>query len=411
MSTETTLTISALGRHGDGIAETESGAVYVPFTLPGETVRAHIEGRRGRLVEILAPSPDRIAPLCPHFGTCGGCAAQHWRHGAYAAWKRGLVATALKHRRIDAPVDDLVDAHGAGRRRATLHIRFAGDKVLAGFMEARSHRLIDLDACPILVPALNDAAAIARALAAPLAGPVKALDMLLTATESGLDADLRGAVAVQGQTQLALTDAAAEWDLARLTVNRELVIERRPPRLCIGTATVVLPPGGFLQATAAGEDALAALVLEGVGDAARIADLFCGIGPFALQLAERASCFAFDSDARALDALSRAARQTGGLKPVQAARRDLFRDPLPAAALDRFDAVVFDPPRAGAEAQAAELAGSKVPVVVAVSCDPASFARDASILIDGGYRIDRVTPVDQFRHSAHVETVAVLRRD
>ena len=410
MSTETTLTITAMGRHGDGIAETDSGAVYVPFTLPGETVCAHIEGRRGRLVEILAPSPDRIAPVCPHFGTCGGCAAQHWRHGAYAAWKRGLVETALRHRRIDAPIDDLVDAHGAGRRRATLHIRFTGDKVLTGFMEARSHRLINLDACPILVPALSDAAAIARALAAPLAGRVKALDVLLTATESGLDADLRGAVAVQGETQLALTDAAAEWDLARLTVNRDLVIERRPPRLRVGLATVALPPGGFLQATATGEDALAALVLEGVGDAARIADLFCGIGPFALRLAERASCFAFDSDGRALDALSRATRVTTGLKPVQATRRDLFRAPLTAAALDRFDAVVFDPPRAGAAAQAAELARSRVPTVVAVSCDPASFARDLAVLVAGGYRIARITPVDQFRYAAHVETVALLRR-
>ncbi len=404
------MTIATVGRHGDGIAETADGPVYVPFTLPGETVRVRLDGNRGRLAELVAPSPDRIAPFCPHFGRCGGCAIQHWRDDAYRAWKRGLVETALKHRRIEAAVDAAVDAHGDGRRRATLHIRFAGGRVLAGFMEARSHRLLDLDGCPILVPALSNAAAIARALAAPLAGRVKALDLLLTATESGLDGDVRGAVAARGGVQLALADAAAEWDLARLAVNRELVIERRAPTIRIGKATVALPPGGFLQATAAGEAALARLVLDGARGARRVADLFCGIGPFALRLAEHASCFAFDSDTRALEALSRAARAAAGLKPVQAERRDLFRDPLPAAELNRFDAVVFDPPRAGAEAQARELAQSKAPIIVAVSCDPASFARDVSILVAGGYRIEAVTPVDQFKHSAHVEVVAVLRR-
>jgi 23S rRNA (uracil1939-C5)-methyltransferase len=277
-------------------------------------------------------------------------------------------------------------------------------------MEKRSHRLLDLDTCPIIVRALADAADVARALAAPLAGRVKALDVLLTATEAGLDCDIRGAVAVHGDSQLALSDVAAGCDLARITVNRDLVIARTPPTLRMGLATVHLPPGAFLQATAAGETALARLACDGVGAAGRIADLFCGIGPFALRLAAQATVTAFDSDALALDALSRAARGSSGLKPVQAGRRDLFRKPLTAAELDRFDAVVFDPPRAGAEAQAGELAKSKVPVVVAVSCDPASFARDAATLVAGGYRIESVVPVDQFKHAAHVEIVAVFRR-
>ncbi len=410
MVAESTLRIAAVGRHGDGIAETADGPVYVPFTLPGETVRVQLDGNRGRALEIVAPAAERVVPFCPHFGRCGGCAVQHWRDDGYKAWKRGLVETALRHRRIDAPVDPLIDAHGDGRRRATLHVRFAGGRVLAGFMEARSHRLLDLDRCPILVPALRDAAAIARALAAPVDGRVKALDVLLTATDVGHDCDVRGAIAVHGASQLALSDAAAVCNLARLTVNRELVVERRPPTIRVGPATVALPPGGFLQATAAGEAALARLVLDGVGAAARVADLFCGTGPFALRLAQSATCCAFDSDERALAALGRAAHETAGLKPVQTARRDLFRDPLPAAELDRFDAVVFDPPRAGAEPQAAALAQSKVPVVVAVSCDPASLARDAAILVAGGYRIERVTPVDQFKYAAHVESVAVLRR-
>lgn len=407
---ETTLHITAVGRHGDGIAETADGPVYVPFALPGETVRARIDGSRGRLVEVVAPAAGRIEPFCPRFGTCGGCAVQHWDDDGYREWKRGLVETALKHRRIEAPVEPLVDAHGTGRRRATLHVRFADGRVLAGFMEARSHRLIDLDRCPILTPALSDAASVARAVAAPLNGRVKALDVLLTATDAGLDCDVRGAVAVHGEVQLALSEAAHSCDLARLTVNRDLVIERRVPTLRMGPAIVALPPGGFLQATQAGEDALARLVLDGVGGAGRIADLFCGAGPFALRLAQRAAVLAFDSDKAALEALSRAARETAGLKPVHVERRDLYHAPLKPEELSHVEAAVFDPPRAGAGAQAAELARSAVPTVVAVSCDPPSFARDMAILVDGGYRIDSVTPVDQFRHAAHVETVAVVRR-
>jgi len=409
-ATETILSIKAIGRHGDGIAESAEGRVYVPFALPGETVRARVDGDRGRIVDVVAPSPERIEPFCPHFGTCGGCAIQHWREESYRDWKRGLVEKALRRRGIDAPAGAVIDAHGAGRRRATLHIRYLRGRALAGFMEARSHRLIDLDECPILIPAMSEMAVAARALGASLKGRVRALDVLVTATDAGLDCDLRGAVAAHGETQLALSEAATECDLARLTVNRELVVERRPPTLRIGPAIVHLPPGAFLQATQAGEDALARLTLDGVGGATRVADLFCGIGPFALRLAQTAAVLGFDSDKPAVDALASAARDTSGLKPVHAERRDLYHAPLKSGELSRLDAVVFDPPRAGAEAQAAELAHSNVPTIVAVSCDPPSFARDLSILAGGGYRIESITPVDQFRHTAHVEIVAVLRR-
>jgi 23S rRNA (uracil1939-C5)-methyltransferase len=177
-----------------------------------------------------------------------------------------------------------------------------------------------------------------------------------------------------------------------------------------GRARIPLPPGAFLQATALGEETLARLVLEAIGEAARIADLFCGIGPFALRLAEQASVLAMDGDDPALKAVDRAARGTPGLKPVTTEIRDLFRNPLTTRELDRYEAVIFDPPRAGAEAQARELAQSKVPTVIAVSCDPATLARDLAILVEGGYRIEAITPVDQFKYAAHVETVAVLRR-
>ena len=410
MARETTLRITAMGRHGEGVAEGPRGPVYVPFALPGETVRAAIEGKRGRLLEVLEPSPDRVDASCHHFGRCGGCATQHWRDGPYRDWKRGLVETALRHRHVDAAVSSTVDAHGAGRRRVTLHVLFARGGVLAGFMEGRSHRLIDLDRCPILVPELADAPAIARELGAPLRGHAKNVDILITASETGLDCDLRGRIPDHPHIQMGLSEAAERLDLARVTINGDLGIERRTPMLRAGQARIPLPPGGFLQATVLGEETLARLVRDGIGGAARVADLFCGIGPFALRLATRASVLAVDNNEPALQALDRAARATPGLKPVTTERRDLYRRPLTATELARFDAVVFDPPRAGAQAQARELAQSKVPTIIAVSCDPATLARDLAILVEGGYRIEGVTPVDQFKYAAHVETVAVLRR-
>ncbi len=410
MAKDATVDITAMGRRGEGMAEGPRGPVYVPYALPGETVRAALEGKRGRLLEVLEPSPERAEPPCPHFGRCGGCALQHWQDGPYLDWKRGLVETALRHRHVEAAVSAPIDAHGAGRRRVTLHVLFARGSVLAGFMEGRSHRLIDLDHCPILAPELADAPAIARDLGAAVQGHAKSFDILITASETGLDCDLRGRIPDHPDIQMDLSAAAERLDLARVTINGQLGIERRMPMLRAGEARIALPPGAFLQATAAGEETLARLVATGVGEAARIADLFCGAGPFALRLATGASVLAVDNNEPALKALDRAARATQGLKPVTTEHRDLFRNPLTVRELDRYDAVIFDPPRAGAEAQARELAQSKAPVVVAVSCDPATLARDLAILAAGGYRIESVTPVDQFKYAAHVEVVAELRR-
>lgn len=410
MAKDSTVDIMAIGRRGEGVAEGPRGPIYLPFTLPGERVRVALEGKRGRLLELLEPSPDRTEPPCHHFGRCGGCALQHWQDGAYREWKRGLVETALRHRHVEAAVKAPIDAHGAGRRRVTLHVLFAGGGVLAGFMEGRSHRLLDLDHCPILAPELADAPAIARDLGAAVRGHAKGFDILITASETGLDCDLRGRIPDHPDIQMDLSAAAEQRDLARVTINGHLGIERRAPMLRAGDAHITLPPGAFLQATAAGEETLARLVTAGIGEAPRIADLFCGVGPFTLLLAEAAQVLAVDSNQPALKALDRAARATSGLKPVTTEPRDLFRNPLTARELDRYDAVIFDPPRAGAEAQARELAQSKVPAVIAISCDPATLARDLAILVSGGYRIKTVTPVDQFKYAAHVEVVAILRR-
>ena len=275
---------------------------------------------------------------------------------------------------------------------------------------ANSHAIVAIDDCPILDPGLHGALDAARALAEPFKPASKPLDIQVTASNSGLDVDVRGSGPLPAALIATLSRVAEQHRLARLTRHGELVLMRTPPTIAIGAAQVILPPGSFLQATVAGEEALAALVSEHCKRAKHIADLFCGVGPFALRLAAKSRISAFDSDAGAVTALQKAATSTSGLKPIKAETRDLFRRPLMPQELRDYDAVVFDPPRQGAQAQAQQLAASKIPVVVAVSCNVATFTRDARILIDGGYRIEGVTPVDQFRHTPHVELVARFRR-
>jgi 23S rRNA (uracil1939-C5)-methyltransferase len=408
------LEIKRLGGRGDGIADTPEGPLYVPYVLPGETAEVDAwpgHPDRRRLVRVDIASPERIAPICPHFGTCGGCALQHWDAARYRDWKRGLVVEALAWTGIDVPVDDVIDAHGEGRRRAVFHARRGQRDVLeVGFAALRTHQLVAIDRCPVLAPSLDGAVQAAWSVAEILERTRKPLDIQVTASEAGLDIDVRGSGPLSPARVAELAHVAERLELARLTRHGELVAQRTAPTLTIGRARVTLPPGCFLQATAAGEAALAALVVEGCDEAKEIADLFAGVGPFALRLAERMRVTAVDSDQAAIAALRRAAETTAGLKPVATENRDLFRRPLIAAELKRHDCVVFDPPRQGAEAQARALATSSVPLVIAVSCNPMTVARDARILIDGGYRLTRVTPVDQFRYSFHVELVGRFER-
>jgi 23S rRNA (uracil1939-C5)-methyltransferase len=408
------LAITALGHRGDGIADGPDGPIYVPCTLPGET--AEVEAwpdhpDRRHLLNVEHASPERIAPICPHFGVCGGCALQHWASAPYRAWKRGLVVEALRQAGIDAPVADLIDAHGDGRRRAVFHARRGTHDVLeVGFSAARAHHVVAIDRCPILAKSLDGALTAAWAIAERLGAMAKPLDIGVTATDAGLDVDVRGSGPLNAPAAAALPRLAAQQNLARLTRHGELIAQAHAPTLQMGTATVALPPAAFLQATAEGEAVLARLVLEICGGAKSVADLFAGVGPFALRLAARSRVVAVDDNEAALGALKRAAETASGLKPVTAERRDLFKNPLLAAELNRLNAAVFDPPRQGAQAQARELAASRVPVIAAVSCDAGTFARDLRILVDGGYRLTAVTPVDQFRYSPHVEIVARLER-
>ncbi|HEY7248768.1 MAG TPA: methyltransferase [Xanthobacteraceae bacterium] len=408
------LAIARVGRWGDGISDTPGGPVYVPYALPGETVEVEEwpgHPDRRRLIEIEIPSPERIAPICPHFGVCGGCAFQHWASARYRRWKRALLIDALAQFGIETAVDDLIHAHGEGRRRAVFHARRGTHDLLElGFAARKQHRVVSIDRCPILAPTLAGAIAAAWAIAEQLDSQRKPLDIQATATDAGMDMDVRGSGPLSPLLMAELARVAQLHRLARLTRHGELIAQSATPTVHIGRAAVALPPGAFLQATQAGENALAKLVEGHCAQARSVADLFCGVGPFALRLAERIGVVAIDNDAPAVEALRRAHSHTRGLKPIRVEVRDLFRRPLRPEELNRLDAVVFDPPREGASAQAHALAASSVATVVAVSCNPSALARDARILLDGGYQIAQVTPVDQFLFSTHVEVVARFDR-
>jgi 23S rRNA (uracil1939-C5)-methyltransferase len=395
--------IESLSRRGEGVAADER---LVPLALPGERVVWS-----GETPIISGDSPDRVTPICRYFGDCGGCAAQHMSPRLYTDWKRQSLISALARSGVTAKVGELVDAHGSGRRRATFHARFHPHGLEdVGFMRARAHEIVSIEECPLFAPEMAGAIGAARVLAGELRGVAKPLDIQATATLTGLDFDLRGSGPLEAVEQRKLARAAETLDLVRVSNHGEVVVERRAPMVAFGQARVILPPGGFLQPTLAGEEALASRAAAALEGARLVADLFCGAGAFALRLAAMHEIYAVDSDAAAIRALQRASGETRGLRAISATTRDLFQRPLRPEELERFDAVLFDPPRAGALAQARALSESRVPVVVAISCNVDSFARDARLLVDGGYRIETVTPLDQFRFSPHVEVLAVFRR-
>jgi 23S rRNA (uracil1939-C5)-methyltransferase len=416
------LDIREIGGRGDGIAELDGRRYFVPFTLPGETVEAEPGDKRGEgvaadLLEVLAPSRHREAPPCAHFKVCGGCALQHWRCDAYTAWKVELIVRALAQRGVDAPRFEppLVGAPGE-RRRADFVLRRHGRRVMAGFHERASPEIVDVGACVVVRPRLNALLDSLRASLASVLPDGGAADAMVNDTASGLDLLIRPhrRLDLSLERRQALVALAERADLARLCwgdrASAEPVVVRRPPLLLFGEGHgevhIEPPPGAFLQASQRAEQAMRAMVGAWTGDAPRLADLFAGLG--ALSLGRAGKLALFESDRQAVTAVAAAARKLGGR--VTAERRDLFRNPLTAAELDAFDAVLLDPPRAGAAAQSAEIARAKVPRVVYGACDPGSFARDARTLQDGGYRLEKLLPVDQFLWSPHIELIALFAR-
>lgn len=405
-----TFRIERIGAQGDGIAATETGPVYVRFALPGETVTAARERDRAELMAVVERSAQRIEPVCRHFGACGGCALQHLEDSAYQSWKRLKIVDALAGRRVDAPVADLVSCAPHTRRRVVLAARRTEAGIQLGYYAAQTHRIVDIAECPIARPEIAGSLGSLRRLAETLGSPSKPFRMTVTLTASGLDVAIEDFGRLADTDRLKASDFARRTDLARLSVDGEIVVEPRKPVVMFSDIAVEPPPGAFLQATVEAERKMASLVADHLGAAKQAADLFSGCGTFALRLAKRAAVHAVEADAGSLAALDRAYRFGTGLRQVATEQRDLFRRPLTFKELERFDAIVFDPPRAGAEDQAKQIARSSVPRVVAVSCNPVTLARDLALLVDGGYRVIEVTPIDQFLWSPHVEAVAFLEK-
>jgi 23S rRNA (uracil1939-C5)-methyltransferase len=422
MKEEAIVAIDSMGARGDGIAVIGEERVYVPFAAPGDRIRVRLrrdsENRLvGTPVEVLAGGPSRQPAACRHFGVCGGCRLQHLGTEAYRAWKLGRLEAALERQGLAARViDPMAISPPGSRRRADLTASRRPDRLVLGFNAPLSHRIVDLEECPVLRPALLRMIAPLREVLLRVTAAGDKLDAKICETDSGIDLLLSGPKRFGGSERARLAAFAEEFDLARVALagprerGTEILVERRPVRVVFADVPVGLPPGAFLQATRDGEAALTTFVLEATAGARRIADLFAGVGTFALPLVKgRAKIAAFDIDRDAIGALRRAA-DAAMLSGVSSEARDLERRPLRPDALADFDAVILDPPRAGARAQANELARSSVPVICSISCHPATFARDARILCDGGYRLERIQPVDQFLWSPHLEVAALFRR-
>lgn len=404
----TGFTIKRLGSQGDGVAETETGELFIPFTLPGETVTAARERDRAMLMAVLETSPLRIDPACRHFTECGGCAVQHLQADAYQQWKRDKVVHALKG--IAGDIGALVPCAPHTRRRVVLAARRADTGMLLGFHRHLSPEIIPIEECPISLPEIVAALDRLRSVADLVCATTKSFRMAVTVTGSGLDVAVYESGKLGENQRRVASNFIMANGFARLSIDDEIVIEPKKPVVMFGTVAVAIPPGAFLQATQAAEQTMADLVGGHLKRARKVADLFAGCGSFALRLAAKSEVHAVEGDAAALSALDRGSRFATGLKRVTGERRDLFRRPLTFKELNAFDGVVFDPPRAGAEDQSKQIARSDVPFVAAVSCNPVTLARDLRILIDGGYILKRVTPIDQFLWSPHVEAVALLEK-
>ncbi len=410
-----------MGGQGDAIAVWQDKRVFVPFALPGERVRAILQPRAGgdlaaTQIELLAESPDRFVPPCGHFGLCGGCKLQHWAAAPYRAWKIELVGHALRQHGLDMPAkNESAFVPAATRRRAEFAAMKQGGEVQLGFHAARSDAIVDQRQCPILVPALEKLVPPLRAALRDVLHEGKPVDVLATETATGFDLLVTADDPPNTKQRTALARFAAEHGIARIgwqgkRGTPEPIVQLHPPQVQFGGVTVDLPMPSFLQPSAAGEAALKSAVLAMVGKPKRIVELFAGCGTFTFDLAATAKVHAVEGSKPALAALEQAAKRAQLGHRITTEARDLERAPLTFQELKNVDAVVFDPPRAGAKAQSEMLAKSQVKRVVAVSCNPATFARDARTLVDGGYTLTATTIVDQFIWSPHVELVAEFRK-
>ncbi len=403
----TTYRIERLGSHGDGQAE---GPVFAPMTAPGDLVTGTLRDGRLSDVKVVEPSDLRVRPTCRHFKSCGGCALQHVRDDAVADWKRDLIVGALAAHGLETDVRAVITSPARSRRRATFAARRTKSGAIAGFHGRASGTIIPIETCALVGDEVFRGVALAERLAQEGASRKGEISVSVTQTRGGLDIRVTGGKPLDVSLRTALAQLTEAEKLARLTWEDEVVALRTPSEVRFADLGLTPPPGAFLQATEHGQETLIETVLEILGPSQKVVDLFAGCGTFALPVSRQSEVLAVEGDAAMLKALDQAWRMANHLKPLRTERRDLFRNPLLPEDLRRFDAAVIDPPRAGAAAQVAELAGAALPVIAHVSCNPQTFARDAKTLVEAGYALEWIQPVDQFRWSAHVELVGSFRR-
>lgn len=415
-----TLTIDHLGREGDGVAKTEDGPIFVPYTLPGEVVRVFVERDRGEVVEIVEPSPDRIEPACKHFGACGGCSLQHMKEDAYLDWKRQQVQMMIKKHGIEFEVAPVIPVSKQSRRRAAFSYKAAKNGVHLGFHGKRSSEIVSPEECPVLHPDLEKhlvsknvskkaAGGFAR-LASLVVRAKREERMLATLGKNGVSVEMTGRE--PGSSRFDVEELwGATSPFWKVMMNGVLSsVDNGDDIIESGGFSLYAPPGAFLQATADAETALVSNAVSFLKDCKACADLFCGIGTFTLPMAKFATVLAVESEQSAIDALKKTVSKTRKIKNIRTLRRDLFKHPISHMELKKIEGVLFDPPRAGASAQCDQIVKSSVGRVSAVSCNPVSFARDARILIDGGFKMTSLQPVDQFLWSHHIELAATFER-
>ncbi len=420
------LTIHHLGHQGDGLAHAPHGTVFVAGALAGEVVEVAYPNKEGNphtdlamrsdravVRRVITPSLQRAVPPCPHFGTCGGCVAQHMSASLYAQWKRDTLLATLESAglALDEAIIQPIHAVAAGtRRRVTLALARSDTGPVLGFHTAKSAQIIQLTACAVADPQIIAALPVLRAVLGALAPPKGTAEVSVLVTKNGLDVAVNGIAKPSPKQREGLILGAERHQIARLSIGGEILVTYRTPTLEMSGAQLIPPPGGFVQAVPSAEEALVEHVVKATVKAKRVVDLFCGSGTFTVPLARHSSVTAVEGEASALAALDMARRTLTGLKPITLHQLDLFRYPLQLSQLKEVDAVVLDPPRQGAASQIGVLARASVPLIVYVSCNPSSFGRDASQLLEAGYSMQSLLPIDQFLWSAHLELVAVFTK-
>lgn len=406
------LKIDHVGALGDGIASTDNGPVFVPFVLVGETIIADVSNSRGTIVDIKSPSADRIAPICKHFGSCGGCAAQHMNEDAYKAWKLDIANQALQKGGIDYKIETINACQPGERRRVVLTAERSNEGTKLGYHQAVSHELVAIDECPVAHPDIIKHLDLFREIAQIITPHSKTSQLTILLCENGFDVAISGKFELKDATiHTAAQKVTSSSVVKRLAFNNEVLVEASAPALTFGDTLIQVPTGSFAQASKRAELEMIALVTKHLKSCKKTVDLFSGCGTFTFPLAQKCAVHAVETSGPALNAIDRGFRSRQGLKPITTERRDLYRSPLVRENLKPYQGVIFDPPRAGAEVQSKQLARAlNIKKVAAVSCNPTTLARDLDLLIKGGFKIKSITAIDQFLWSPHVEMVALLER-